>query len=576
VMLEKSVDNAFPQEGDTITYTLRVTNLGTIDATGIEVTDDFAGITGITYVSDDGGGDYDNVSGIWTVGDLRDGRSVTLRITVTVDIGAALETQPIVNNASISSIDQVDNNPDNNEDDADITVQTLDLSIVKTVDNATPTLSETITYTLVVTNEGIADATGVIVNDLLDSNLTFVSASPNGVYDDATGDWTIGDLDALQSTTLTITAMVSGTVPAGTNIPNVATITDVDQTDNDPTNDSDNENVVVDGLDLGVTKTVNDPTPSEGDTITYTITVTNFGAADATGVIYRDVFPAGLSNFTFMASVGSYNEVTDLWTIGSLAATESATLVVTADVDAGTAGTTIDNTVVLDSVDQEDSNPDNNEDTATLVVDEVDLAVTKVVDNAGPSQGDTITYTIVVTNNGDGDATGVVVTESIPTDNVTFTLLNSNPSQGTYTANPPNSIWTVGDLANGSSATLTLTVRVETDSGVIPNTVVVSGDQPDPNPDNDEDDAGIALGGTDLAIEKSVNNPTPNVGETIVYTIVARNLGPNDATGVVVSDILPSGLMYLSDDSSGSYDPVSGDWTINDLASGARQVLNIT
>ena len=574
--LEKIVNNAFPQEGDTIIYTLRVTNLGAANATGVQVTDDFAGITGVSYISDNGGGNYNSGTGIWTVGNLRAGRSATLRITARVDSGAALEAQPIINNASITAVDQVDNNPNNNDDDANITVQTLDLSIVKTVDNSTPTRGEEITYTLVVTNAGIADATGVIVNDALDANLTFVSAIPNAAYDPATGNWTIGNLNATNSATLTITAIVNGTVPTGTTIPNVATITSVDQTDSDPGNNSDDENVVVDGLDLGVTKTVDDASPAEGDTITYTITVTNYGNADATGVVYSDVFPAGLSNFSFVASTGSYSTATNLWTIGALAASDSATLTVSATVDAGTSGTTIDNTVTLDSVDQADSNPDNNQDTASIIVDEVDLAVTKVVDNAGPSQGDVINYTITVTNNGDGNASGVIVTESIPADNVSLTLLSATPSQGSYTSNPPNSTWTVGNLANGASATLVLTVRVEANSGIIPNTVTVTGDQPDPNLDNNQDDAGIAIDGTDLAVDKSVDNPTPFANDIIVYTIVASNLGPGDATGAIVSDILPGGLAYISDDSAGSFNPVSGDWTIGNLASGASQTLNIT
>ncbi|MAU10680.1 MAG: hypothetical protein CL607_12720 [Anaerolineaceae bacterium] len=574
----KTVNNTIPQEGDTITYSILLRNLGAANGTGITVTDDLNGVTGITYVSHTAPGStsYNPATGLWTVGSLNANQSLTLTVVATVDAGAAALTQPIINNAAVSAVDQTDVNPDNDDDDAAINVLPLDLAVTKVVDNNTPVPGEQITYTITVINNGPANATGVVISDALDANLTFISAAPIGVYDSVTGLWTIGNLNAGVNQTLTIVAQVNGAATTGTVIPNVAAVQSVDQTDSDPTNDQDDAPATVGGLDLVVTKVVDDATPREGDTINYTITVENLGAANATGVIIEDIVPAGVTFVSSSATVGSYNSVSNLWTVGPLAVTQTASLIITATVDNGTSGTTIDNIATLNSVDQPDADPDNNQDNASITVEAVDLAITKVVDNAGPSQGDTVTYTITVTNLGEGDATGVVVTEDLPADGVSLSLLNNTPSQGSFTLAPPNSTWAVGDLAANASAILTLTVRVEVPNGLIVNTVTVTGDQPDPDTSNNEDQAAIALNGTDLAVTKVVDNDVPFHGDQIVYTIVASNLGPNDATGVYVDDILPAGLDYVSDDSGGSFNSTTGDWTIGDLASGASATLNIT
>jgi uncharacterized repeat protein (TIGR01451 family) len=87
---------------------------------------------------------------------------------------------------------------------------------------------------------------------------------------------------------------------------------------------------------------------------------------------------------------------------------------------------------------------------------QIDLSVTKIISPASVSTGDTATYTITVTNNGPGDATGVEVTDQLPA-GVTYSTHNA--SQGAYTNG--TGIWTVGDLANGASATLTITVTAD-------------------------------------------------------------------------------------------------------------------
>jgi gliding motility-associated-like protein/uncharacterized repeat protein (TIGR01451 family) len=81
----------------------------------------------------------------------------------------------------------------------------------------------------------------------------------------------------------------------------------------------------------------------------------------------------------------------------------------------------------------------------------------------------------------------------------------------------------------------------------------------------------------DLGVIKTVNNLHPLFGHTVVFTIIATNYGPFDATGVEVADILESGYAYVSSTTtSGAYNASTGIWTIGMLANGASETLTIT
>ncbi len=81
----------------------------------------------------------------------------------------------------------------------------------------------------------------------------------------------------------------------------------------------------------------------------------------------------------------------------------------------------------------------------------------------------------------------------------------------------------------------------------------------------------------DLSLSLTVNDANPSVGQTIIYTITVNNSGPLAATGVVVQDLLPSGVSYVSDNGSGAYVPGTGLWTIpGSIASGGSASLQIS
>ncbi|MBN2566272.1 MAG: DUF11 domain-containing protein, partial [Candidatus Eisenbacteria bacterium] len=190
-----------------------------------------------------------------------------------------------------------------------------------------------------------------------------------------------------------------------------------------------------------------------------------------------------------------------------------------------------------------------------------------------PDEGDTITYTLTVVNNGPARATGVSLTDPLPT-GVTYT---SHSGDGSYDSG--TGVWTVGTLDNGESAVLHIvgTVDAGTAGTVITNAIVdVSLDQDDSDVTEDDLDEDIAVGDdTDLAVTKTVDDQSPIEGRNVVFTITVMNNGPAEATGVSLTDLMPDGVTYVSDTGDGSYDSDTGVWGIGALEAGESMSLSI-
>lgn len=80
---------------------------------------------------------------------------------------------------------------------------------------------------------------------------------------------------------------------------------------------------------------------------------------------------------------------------------------------------------------------------------------------------------------------------------------------------------------------------------------------------------------SDLSITKTVSTASPTPSSTVTYTIVVHNSGPDAAANVSVNDVLPSGVTFVSSDSS-AYASTTGVWTIGTMASGTDATLHIT
>ncbi len=550
LVVTKAVSDPTPTLGANVTFAVAVTNNGPDPAANVTVDDLLP--SGLVFVSAaPSAGTYNQGTGVWTVGNLASGTTRTLDIVATVAV-----TTPVLNVATASS-PTFDQNPGNNAASAAVDVQNADLAVTKTVDNPAPSMNGTVTYLITATNNGPDAAAGVSVADPLPSGLTLVSATPSvGTYSGATGTWTIGSMANGASATLTILARVTVHTPVN----NVASVTSTTY-DAVAANDSAAAAIDVPDADLTIAKTVDDATPPLGSDVTFTVTVANAGPDAAAGVSVTDALPAGLTYVSSTASAGSYSNVTGVWTIGALANGATATLDITATVNSTNA---ITNTATVSSSTNDPSGP--NSASATVDVPQADLVVTKGVDDPTPALGTNVTFTIVVTNNGPDQATGVSVADALPAG---LNLVSATPTAGTFSGG----VWTLGTLASGASETLQIDARVVTGAPVT-NTATASATTFDPNPSNNSDSVGVDVADADLSVSKSVDDTTPNLGATVHFTITVTNNGPDAASGVSVADALPAGLTFLAaTPSTGSY--AAGVWTVGTLANGATENLDV-
>ncbi|MFC2105366.1 lamin tail domain-containing protein, partial [Candidatus Bipolaricaulota bacterium] len=354
-------------------------------------------------------------------------------------------------------------------DPADKTWVSPGLSIAKTGPTSAA-VGETIAYTITVINTGAVTLHNVVVTDAkLGLNVNLGTLAPGG------------------STTLipAPTYVISEADLPGP-VENTA-IADSDETD--PVSDDHVVNLRTSLADLVVDKTVDEPINVEGGIVTFTVTVTNDGPGDTTGVVLRDALPLGLVYISDNGG-GDYSDVSNRWEVGTLLLGASASLQISALADAGTAGTTITNTALVIETDVEDPDESNNEDSADVTIVAADLAVIKTVDEPTPTEGDTIVWTVTVTNNGPVDATGVVLSDILP-DGLAYV-----DDDGAGSFNETSGNWFIGLLPVAASRTLNIIAEIDagTAGTTITNTASVEeADQPDPDPSNNEDSADVTV-----------------------------------------------------------------------------------
>ena len=481
--------------GEDLTYTLVVTNDGPSDATNVVVTDDVP--AGTSFVSADGGGIEAAGTVTWNLGTIADGASATVHVTVHVN---EARTADLSNTAGVAS-DQGDPDPSDDEATEPTTVdEAADLSITKDAD-ATALVGADITYTIVVTNDGPSDATDVVVSDALPAGVTYgLATATQGSCAETAGTVTCDLGSIADGASATITLIVNATT-AGV-MDNTASVSS-DVPDPDPSDDDDSASTTVTAApvvaDLEVVKTASSDPVYVGDELTYTIVVTNLGPDAADDVTVTDPLDADV-RFVSADHGGIETGGVVTWDLGQVADGEVVTLALVVEIlapheDLSNTATSASSTP--------DADPSN--DAGTAIVDAwsrsvltADLQVDKSVDLDRPAVGDVVTYTVVVTNHGPADATNVRVRDELP---VGLQYRASSASVGAY--DPTTSVWHVGALPNGASATLTMDVRITgaaAQAHSVENVASVAGlDETDPDDTNDADEREITvvLGGGD-------------------------------------------------------------------------------
>jgi uncharacterized repeat protein (TIGR01451 family) len=397
-------------------------------------------------------------------------------------------------------------------DNINLIAAPADLGVTKS-GPATATVSTVINYLITVTNNGPNPAINATLTDALPAGVTFVSLASAGGWScitpavgaNGTVTCTQGSM-AVGSAPFTL----SVTVPAAPATINNTAVVSTASADNTPGNNNSTASTnVVFTADVSVVKTAT-PTAPAGTNVTYGITVTNNGPTQASSVSMTDTLPL---NTTFVSetqttgptfncvnpSVGGAGTVT--CTIASLVNGATATFTIVVNVSGAAPTGTLNNTANV-STTATDPTPGNNSSTAPTIITTAiaDLSITKTAGPPPYTTGKPVTYTIVVSNAGPGAATNVVVTDTIP---VGTTFNSATPTQGSCSGTSTVTC-NLGTLANGASATISLTITLSANPGPVSNTASVTSNNPDPNPVNS---AGTAIIQAALAFDIPAASP---------------------------------------------------------------------
>ncbi|MCG8464770.1 MAG: hypothetical protein MI750_07960, partial [Xanthomonadales bacterium] len=386
----ESIDPVVAGSGNgNLTYILRARNNGPSLATGIVVAEALTLPSGVSLNSATPSQGTFNANN-WALGSLAPGAEETLTLVITATANAQSGTNVIASQANVSALNQTDTNAANDTVTTATSIsRAVDLALSQS-ESIDPVLAGSgpgnLTYVLTVSNNGPSDATGVSISDnlTLPSGVSLDSATPSQGSFNA-GVWSLGNLPASASETLTLVLTAAANTAAGTDvISSAASVSALNESDSNGANDSvTTATSVTSSIDLALSQTESiDPViaGSGSGNLTYVLTVANNGPSNATGVNIADnlSLPTGVTLDSTTPSQGSFNAGT--WNVGNLPSGGSETLTFILTVAANTvAGTdVISSAANVASANEPDSNGANDAvTTATSVESSIDLALSQ-------------------------------------------------------------------------------------------------------------------------------------------------------------------------------------------------------
>jgi uncharacterized repeat protein (TIGR01451 family) len=296
-----------------------------------------------------------------------------------------------------------------------------------------------------------------------------------------------------------------------------------------------------------------------GDTVTWTVTVTNDSTAAALDVVVTDDLPPG---FTFQSATANCTAAGSqltcaLGAINGVTGVNVATFDVVTTANHTAAGACTNTASVTGTAPSGNSDVDltNNTASATVACDllgSIGDFIWNDVDNDGVQDpGEAGIGGVTVTLSGGPGGTSVSAGDGF------YPLFTDLPA-GDYTVTVDTSTAPAGMVPTTPTAvSVTLAAGqtfLDADFGFFtpPPTTI------------------------DLELSKSVDQSVVPLGTNVTWTITVVNQGPADATGVTVTDTLPAGVSYVSDTGGGAFDSATATWTIGNLAAGASASLQVT
>jgi gliding motility-associated-like protein/uncharacterized repeat protein (TIGR01451 family) len=583
--------------GQDITYQLLVTNKGISDVNNALITDVVPANINVTTATVNTIGNASATTPIVTGntitlnGDIAGGTGNAIIVTINGIINP-MATGSITNTATVAPpADVTETNAANNSSSITTKLDTdLGLQISKSAP-ATVNVKDPITYVITVTNNGLSDANGLVVRDIIPSDISNITwtatATGNAQIAPATGTESNIQLNGRigGSNTGTITITVNGMVntDAGNTITNIATATA------GGTKTSTIVTSVNKSVDLRINKTA--PTAMfAGETINYVITVTNAGPADAIAATIQDIIPAAITNVTWTAIGQNGATVSKAGDTGNNitlqanipANTGLVTINVTGTVNPAAKDTLVNTATATPAPGVVDPRP-----ASVTVKTAITSATGIVITKAGPtriSAGNGIAYLLQIRNNGPSAATGVTIkdTLNVAIGNVTW---NASATGATITdaGSGRGNVNLVADIPVGGL--ITVTINGTTDpafNGTIMNRAVAA--TTTQSVVSNEINTNV-IQQTGLTINKSGPMKVA-AGSNISYTITVNNNGPSTATGVTISDPLPAFIQQVTWSAQASGSAVITGGPINnqtgdvnfkaDIPAGGNNTIQVT
>ena len=548
IEVKKAISKDVADYEDVVTWTITVRNNGPNDATNIRLLDVLP--EGLIWLSDTSDERYDHETGTMRLENLNVNEEYSFEIVTVISA-----TGMIINKANVTS-NEFDSNLTNNYAEKGLFVNpAADLSVTKSVSDSNSLFNDIIRWTIEVVNNGPDVAHNVTVIDLLPKTLVWIGDDSLMDYNHLTGELFLYKMDVGESYVLNIDCRVNGTGLIHNNVSVCAS-----EYDYDLTNNFANETVSVEkSADVSVIKSVNNSSPNYGDLVKWTLRISNIGPDNATNVYVEDFLPEGLRLLSYNATKGFYDE--GIWAMCCLNNGDVETLEMICRVER--TGEFLNLAAI--HADEYDYNQSNNEDNESIDVPlAIDLQVMVEANNTNPLFGQAVNWMITVINNGPDNATGAILEDILPEGLV---FLEYESSKGIL----ENEVWDIGSLDVGDVAYLNITT-LSNALGEVINAANVNAQEYDWNISNNHDEDLIHVRSVaDLSITKLVDKKSPKYGEIVKWTLVALNQGPNTAHNVLVHDILPKGLTFIS--SNGQY--CEGIWDVGSLDVGEEKSIEI-
>ena len=419
-----------------------------------------------------------------------------------------------------------------------------------------------VTVTLI--NDGPYAAYGVVLTESLsappgsDFTITPAASNPDAFTESIIGGLGVETANApiLSSTNpdvfvCVITAFSGGAVTC------TATVT-ADTPDPNPNNNSASVTTTIPTADISVAMTGPTSILGSGAVAAFeTVTLTNKGPDPASGVVLSDTLPSGWASFSITPVASNPDRFTANFPIitetanGTIAAGDVDEFVVTFTPPAGVAnGTVVTNSASVSTTSYDPDSANNSSAVKTVIVQPTDVAVTET----GPSKitaGAPVTYTLSLTNKGSVAGINVVLTDVLPSGE---TLLSQSQTNGTDVFASTNSgntaSFTAPTMVAGDTDVFEVVARVASsfaNGAALVDTASDTADNPNPSPgDATASVTSSAVTVADVSVAAS-GPATISAGGNASYTISLTNNGPSNATNVLLSDDLPTGLTLTSE-----------------------------